>query len=298
MSTFEMVNEDPFCPVRLSRFMNGDKPTDKVFVELQAEDGTWKDPQGTAIVHGEGYQLITNQAMHDLMGSVISVLTEKDDMVFQPLSPRNLLWNGKAFIERWYCPSIKIDTPVGGQVMMGIEARNSYDKSSRAQLGFYAMHVTCHNQFHSRNLFGEPFSVRHVNSDGSLTEDVDGAVEKVVTMAQNFGRITTRIKGLCDAHLATVDQYYDFLNRCEATTGLVLDDKRIRKELCGIGTTSKVEGLDVDYAQYGGKDSLWGLVNAYSAISTHESSSFGAADKCARFVDFAIDEVDRMLAGV
>ena len=297
----EMVNRDPFAPVRLTQFMDNGVPTDKVYIQIQKEDDQgWAVPTGTAIVHGKDYRLISNQQMHDMMMSVIDEVKRDNGVEFEPLpSPgsmaSSLVWNGKAYRERWFSRDVKVKTPAGGEVMLGIECRNSYDKTSRAQLAFFAMHCVCQNQFHSRNLFGTPFSTAHVGADGEL-EELDAAVKMVAAEAANFGKILPKIENLCNAHLFTMNDYLDFLDDCEAKTGLVVNDAKLRKELRGDGCTKLIKGLNVDYSQYGDRDSLWALTNAFTALTTHELPGITGAEKSARFVDFAIDFAEKLVA--
>ena len=291
----KIVNHDPFAPVRLARFMDGDRPTDKVYIQIQRENDVdeWECPTGTAVVHGEGYRLISNRAMHNMLREVTDKIKEAHGFGFEPLMSfgthtPNLIWNGKAYCERWYSKDVSIKTPAGGSVMLGVEVRNSYDKTSCAQLGFYAMHVACQNQFHSHNMFGKPFRVVHVGDEGELDEDIPAAVEAVAREAAGFGRMLPTIERLCNTHLFTTTEFMDFLERCERETGLVINDVKIRRELQGCGPTSQVRGLDVDRSTYGDLDSLWAIVNAYTAMTTHDLPGFLGADKSARFVDFAI----------
>lgn len=297
--TKDIVNRDPFAPVRLATFMDSGRPTDKVYIQIQDEDGGWAVPTGTAVVHGSGYRLISNQAMHDMMSSVVKGVEEAHGFKFQPLhsygaNSQSILWNGRSYCERWYTDDVNITTPQGSKVSLGIEARNSYDRSSCAQLGFFAMHVTCQNQFHSRNLFGHPFKVTHVGKSGELDEDIADAIASVTDEAANFGRILPKINSLSSAHLFTMQEYLDFFDECEKRTGLVINDVKIRRELHGEGPTSKVKGLNVDYSSYGDHDSLWAIVNAFTAVTTHDTPGMYGADKSARFVDFAIEYAEKI----
>lgn len=290
-----MINQDPFAEVRMSRIYHNGDATDKFLIEQMDEENNWRPIPGVTTTHSADYILVSNQKVHDLMNSVINKIKDSADnkITFEPLGHNPLIWSGKAYSERWYTKDISISPKIGGKIMLGIEARNSYDNSSKVAISFYGMSVTCANQFCSSNLFGTPFVISHFAKDGSLDESFDDVYNKIEWSASNFINISPKIDRLCDCRLNTIEKYYDFMNRCEEVTGLSLNDKKIRMEVLGKGATSKVKDLINPTAFYGAKDSLWSILNAYTAIETHENPGLSAMSKIERFMDFCIRESEK-----
>ena len=293
-----MINPDPFADVRMSRIFHNNQATDKFLIEQIDEEGAWKPIPGAGTTHGETYILVKNQQVHNLMNEVINRVRDRSEkpIEFVPLtSPAGsksgpLTWTGKAFSERWFTKDIAISPKVGGKLMLGIEARNSYDNSSKVSVAFYAMAMQCANQFHSSNLFGTPFVVSHFGQGGDLMDNVGEIMDGITWSASHFLEILPSIDRLCDCRLRTVEKYYKFLDKCEKETGLSLNDKKLRQEICGNGTTAKVKDLVNPGAYYGAPDSLWSLANAFSAIETHENPGLGGIGKIERFFDFCLRE--------
>lgn len=296
----DMINPDPFAEVRLSRILHNGQATDKYLIEQLDESNEWQPIPGVGTTHSENYVLVPNQRVHDLMAGVIDrvrdgVAGSNKSIEFQPLSHSPLLWNGKAYSERWFTEDLSISPKVGGRIMLGIEARNSYDNSSKVSVAFYAMSMQCANQFRSSHLFGTPFVVSHIGRDGDLMDNVEDVCRKVEGSAARFLSLAPELDRLCDARLETLDDYYKFLDKCESTTGLSINDKKLRQEIMGVGATSKVKDLVNPTAFYGARGSLWSLLNAYSAIETHEGSGFSGAGKIERFMDFCVREAREMV---
>lgn len=293
----EIVNTDPFCPVRLTQMRNRGRATDKFFVELQKPHSEeWQEILGTKVVHSANYRLVTNTEVHAMAATVMG----RTNLAFKPVPTyggghsKSLLWNGKYYLERWYTPDVRITTPQGAEVMLGVEVRNSYDKSCRVGLAFFAMHCACSNQFFGGNLLGEPFDFSHIGTQGELTGNFEAALAQLQDKANNFARILPTIRLLSETHIPTVQNFLELRKKVTDTTGLEFRDRQILDELSGRGITRKV-GIDVGQA-YGDADSFWALSNAFTAITTHAVGGLRGQEQSSRFVDFMVKEAQERLA--
>jgi len=291
-----IINPDPYCPVRLTQILNRGRHTDKFCVEVQKPDSDeFMELPGVATVHGADYALIPNARIHELAQDVM----RNAGLAFQPVPSFGgghsapLTWTGKNYLERWYTPDVKIQLPTGSQVMLGIEVRNSYDKSCRAGLAFFAMHVACSNQFHGHNILGEAFSFRHTDAD-SLGDNLNDAVNQIGQQAENFAQILPKIKMLSETRVGGLKGFLEVRNRMIEQTGLEFRDKGILDELGGHGVTKKL-GINVGTA-YGDPDTYWALANAFTAITTHQVGGLRGCDHSGRALDFLLEDAGRVAA--
>lgn len=295
----EIINPDPFCPVRLTRMVNRGRTTDKWFIELQKpESEDWQEVAGTKVVHSANYRLVTNAEVHRMAADVMG----QTGLAFQPVPTwggghsKGLIWNGRYYLERWYTPDVKVQSPHGADIMLGMEVRNSYDKSCRVGLAFFAMHCACSNQFYGRNLLGEPFNFSHIGDAGELSDNVQDALATLTDKARGFGKIVPTINLLTGTSVAGMDDFLALRRKVVETTGLEFRDRQILDELSGNGITKKV-GISVGEA-YGSPSSFWAITNAFTAITTHQVGGLRGQDQAARFVDFMIDEAKARNAAV
>ncbi len=285
-----IVNNDPFAPVRLSRLQLGDRFTDKLCIEMQKEDSDeWDYLSGVDTTHSEDYRLVPNQDVHDMLDRV----TQASGHAFRPLKThegskvRPLLWDGRQYVERRYAPGVSIPTEHGSEVMLGIEARNSYNGKSAVRLAFFAMHLACENQFHSANLLGEPLKLRHIGADDEDSE-MEQALLLLESAAESFSKIAPELRRLGTTPIDGIDDLLDIRRRLRDEVGVTFRDAQVFDELDRKKITSSV-GLDVGSA-YGEEWTLWALVNALTAVSTHFVGGIGAADQSARALDFLLQE--------
>lgn len=294
---FDGVNEDPFAEVQLKQIFNNGRATDKWLTEMRDPDGEWRELAGTGTVHSESYRLVSNKQVHDLMAAAIERVAG-NGVQFHPLpgltgstmSP--VSWTGKRFVERWYTKDVSMQPNDGGQVFLGVEAANSYDGDCKVKIGFFAMHVTCNNQFNSNNLIGQPFTLAHNMASPDLDENIDGVIRIVASKAATFGNALSHLNRLCDWKFDNTQQRDDFLNICEDETGLVFNDRKIRLEMAGRGVTSKIPELNLGNRFYADPRSMYGLLQAVSAVNTHDCPGLGGPEKTSRFLDFAINWVE------
>lgn len=287
----DIINPDPYCPVRLTRINIRGKPTDKFTIELQKPDcEEWVDVPGVSAVHSSNYRLVTNAQVRDMAQEVF----RQTGMQFERVPSwgqghsRGLFWNGKHYLERWYTPDVRIDTPQGSQVMLGIEVRNSYDNACKVGLAFFAMHCACSNQFYGRSLFGDPLTFSHIRESGDLTDDISDALDQLRGQAQSFGKIAPVITKLNNTSFGGMEEFLALRNRMMDATGLDFRDKQMLDEMSGHGITKKV-GIDIK-GHYGAPDRYWALANAFTAITTHSVGGLRGHEQAARAVDFLIDD--------
>lgn len=291
----EIINKDPYADVRLSRIYDTrGVGTDKFMVEMQSPEDEWIPIPGTRAVHSLGYNLITNAQVRDMAHEVI----DATGLDFKPIPgfgehsrSGGTVWNGKHYLERWYTGDVTVKTPSGSDVMLGLEVRNSYDKSCSVGLAFFAMHMACANQFYSHNLFGRPFSFRHVDSGDTLGDNFQDALDGITQKASEFGKVLPHIHNLMEKRFESTQDFLELRRRLMEEAKVEFRDKHILDELTGGGITRKV-GLDVGDA-YGSPDSYWALANAYTAISSHIVGGLRGHDLSQRAVDFLIDEASR-----
>lgn len=295
---FEGVNEDPFAEVQLKQIFNNGRATDKWLTEMRDPEGEWRELAGTGTVHSENYRLVSNKQVHDLMTAALERM-KGDSITFEPIQKLTgstmspILWTGKRFSERWYTRDISVQPKDGGKVFLGVEAANSYDGDCKVKIAFYGLHCRCNNQYVSNNLLGQPFTLPHTMASPDMDENIDEVIRTVATKAAAFGAIVSNLDRLCDWKFDNTMQWMDFLNNCEERTGLVLNDRKIRLELAGHGITSQIPELGLSEGQfYADPHSMYGLLQAVSAVNTHDCPGLGGADKTSRFLDFAIDWVE------
>lgn len=288
-----LINKDPFCPVRLQRHISKDgKPTAKFMVELQSESGQYVELTGLNSVHGPRYMLVPNQRVHDMALAVM----DKTGMTFNPLPgfrgghSKSLVWNGKSYTERWYAPEVRVKSPQGTDVLLGLEVSNSYVGDSGVKLAFFGMHVVCANQFHSKNIFGKPFDFTHVGDAGQLDADFDSAFARLEQSAENFGQVAPALEALMHKRVDSFSGFRRLRRRMLNELGLVVREREIMDELDGCGVTSKF-GVVTCQDPYGDDtDTYWALLNAITAITTHLVGGTAGRSQSERVVDFLIKE--------
>lgn len=288
MSKVEMINADPFAPVRLENIPYNGEPTDKWWIAMQRPDSEdFRPIPGTNIVHSDKYQVVTNRQVHDMAAKVI----DDSGLTFEPVPcwgeghSKHLYWNGRRFSEKWFCKDTSIAVPGGSAMMLGMEVMNSYDGSAKVGLAFFAMHVCCSNQFYSNNMLGEPFELPHVNRGGSLDEDIGDAMLQIQEKARNFSKIAPNIQALRGCHTKSFDDFLKLRKELTATTGVEIRDKALLDELSGQGITAELKMSDVKYDD---PSSFWDISNAYTAVTTHTVGGPRGSDHSQRVVDFLL----------
>jgi len=288
--TTKMVNRDPFAPVRLTRVQNRGRGTDKFMVEMVSEDGQeWRELPGQSVVHSSNYRLVTNKQVHEMARAVM----DRTGMEFKPVPSfggghsKALTWNGAHYVERWYAPGVMIKSPQDTDVMLGIEVRNSYDKSCKVGIAFFCLHMACSNQFFGRNLLGAPMNFAHIGTGGELDESADDAFEALQRQAEGFSRVAPTLGMLMNTRY-TFEEFLDLRRAINEETGIVFRDREILDELSGSGITVKVGVAQAGAPLYGSPTTFWALANAMTAITTHAIGGLRGQDCSERAVDFLI----------
>lgn len=290
-----VINKDPFAPVRLTRIVdNRGRATDKFMVELQAEDSEdWINIPGVGAVHSSKYRLVSNRTVHDMGQKVM----QKTGLEFEPLPGMKgqkaaaLTWNGRSYVERWYTKGVKVMSPQGTEIMLGLEVRNSYDDACKVGLAFFAMHTVCQNQFHSGKLLGEPFQFGHIGDSGELDGDFESAIGALEDKATNFARIVPHLNALMEAKVEGLNEFLELRDRMNAITGVTLRDRELMDELSGHGITGKLGITRADGTRpYGDPSTLWAIMNACTAITTHAVGGLRGSDQASRVTDFLLRE--------
>lgn len=286
--TDSIINNDPFCDVRLENIQHGTLATDKFMVALQApETDAYVPIPGVGSVHSGDYKLVTNRQVHDMALYVM----DETKLTFKPLPVRrdslasSIFWNGRRFSEKWYCEEAGVDVPGGSSMRLGIEVTNSYDGSAKVGIAFFAMHIVCANQFYSRNMMGQPFEFPHVNRGGELSEDIGLAMQQIQTKARDFAKLGPNMKLLNDTRLSTFKDFIDLRQRIKDDTRCEFRDKPLLDELSGHGVS---EELELGF-KYDDPSNYWNIANAYTAVSTHVVGGPRGADQSGRVVDWLLN---------
>jgi hypothetical protein len=267
------INPDPFAEVNLVPVKHGNVDTDKVFVELQDPEGNMQPLAGLNTVHSKGYKLITNQAVHDMAGDILS-RTGKN---FQPLASSggksgHIYWDGaKRFSAKWYCTDIAESLPGGHAMAMGVEVLNSYDGSFPVGIKFFAMNLLCANQFYANNLFGN-FVFRHTEGQANVFEDVPAALSSISQQADSFLKLLPEFKRLQETKVDGLDGYLGFRDGINERGWNRSKDADVLDELHQRGITSRMKRT-----QTASTDNLWGVLNAYTAVATHVVGGFSGS---------------------
>lgn len=284
----KLINDDPFCDVRLTQIENKGKLTDKYMIEL-LDDKTQEfvELPGVGAVHSEDYKLVTNKQVHELALEVMNRISR----TFRPIHTfadghsKPIYWNAKRFSEKWYSPDVTFDDPrKQSQMMLGMEVTNSYDGSSKVGLSFFALRLACSNQFYSSNILGRPFEFSHLSAGEDITDDIMGATNRFTDMASHFGRMAGSMKLLADTHVTTFQDFLALRRELQAGTGSEFRDKQILNELSGCGITKSI-GMDLEYSD---PSSYWDITNAYTAVTTHGVGGPRGSDLSARVVDWMV----------
>ena len=274
----DMINVDPYCDVDLEVLQMGGKESNKAVVRLrdaETNDMVALDTLG-AIHNRQSYCLIPNKRIRQAADDVIS----RSGLDFEALpsvgSSNATLWDGKKYTERFYSKSIAADIKDGrgSRLMLGMQVTNSYDGTMSASMEFFLMNMVCQNQFHSGHLIAG-FNMRHHLKDGNeLAIEIDDAAEMLQLQAQEFTKIIPRFSALTNTPISAMgggDSLGGFMNVRSRLSDVWKPsfDQHVLDELSGRGVSSRLK-----LEPTGTHQSLWGLLNAYSAVSTHHIGGF------------------------
>jgi len=275
MPKTEIINQDPFCDVRIKQLEHEGNRLDKFVVEMEApENGGYRVLPGTNTVHSENYQLIPNLRIHQMVLDVLS----RTGREFAPVPEfgggysKSICWNGKKYCERWYLQDAEQVLPNGNNITLGLEAFNSYDGSLAAGIRFFVMHMLCSNQFYSSNLLKEFIFYHYRSANGNLEADIDETVGHINSQAVNFTKIVPFFSTLQEKQ---IDKFDDFLKIRQGINTFWTKSREndVLDEMSGNGITAQLgmaQNTDTNL-------SYWKLLNAYTAVSTHRIGGFPGA---------------------
>lgn len=286
MSTPGIINNDPFCDVELYELK---ELKNKFVVRLKhPETGEMLPIDTKGAIHGPGYRLVTNSRVDQITRDVLT----RTGMEWLPLPKfgsnskvTDQEWDGKKFAARYYIPNVNVEvtdvTKEKTKLMLGVEAVNSYDGTYGVALQFFIMSQACSNQFRSRNLLGG-FNFRHHEAtDTSLEVDLQDASDMLMGQADQFSSILPKIDQLLNTTLEDVfkcdrmDAYLQLRNQlCSADIWKPTYEPHVLDELSNRGVTRRM-GRERQTAHAG---SMWGVLNAYTAVATHHIGGFNGAN--------------------
>jgi len=275
------INTDPFCDVDLLPLEETQGKYAVVRLK-NAETGVFTPLDTKGAIHGRDYRLVPNTLINQLAQDILT----KAEMPFELLGQASgsttghTVWDGKKFARRWLIKQPHADDQLG-TLMMGVEAVNSYDGSFKVGLQFFFVHTQCINQFHTGNLMGSFVFGHFDHGDRALETDIEQAVSTIGQQAKNFASVLPKLRTLLKPMSNGTDSLSRFLSiRSELASenpawppsydGDVLD------ELRGYGPSARLKLPQRPSAQ-NGRHTLWDLLNAYTAVTTHKVGGFRGA---------------------
>lgn len=297
-TTSDIINSDPFCDVDL---MPLEETVGKYrVVRIRDEEGQFRPIESKGAIHGESYRLVTNTQVRQIAEDVLT----RTGMRFEHLAfghnpdatkNRAIVWDGKKYAERWYMPKVSMNLNGGDlhQMMLGVQAINSYDGSYKVGLQFFMMACKCLNQFHTGNMLGS-FTFNHLDrGDGSLEGDMEDAVRIIGNQAETFTRVLPRLQWLMAQDNPSMTDYLTVRKQLAALRPAWPGsyDTHVLDEMANCGVTK-----DLNMAQTASTNNLWGILNAYTAVTTHKVGGFRGAELSRAVTDHFVGMAPRELA--
>ena len=285
------LNPDPYCDVDTELLSMGGKTSNKCVVRLKDLETNTMIPLDTlgGIHNAETYALITNRRLQQATADIMT----RSKLHFEPLpgvpgsKSEPVLWDGKKYIARFYTRDVASDiVPKDGRptsrIMLGMQITNSYDGSLGCAMEFFMMNMLCANQFYSSHMI-TGFNLKHYKRENNDIEfELDDAVKAIEQQADQFGRLLPRFAELTGTPIGRpvetakgteyVDDFTGFLNFRNrlGSNWKSSFDPYLLDELSGKGVSSRIQGV----ASASGHRSLWDLLNAYTAVCTHQIGGF------------------------
>lgn len=208
--------------------------------------------------HSTGYQLVHNS----VVDQTIADLVTRSEYESQHLST---IWNGKKLIERYILPDVIIGQD-GDLIALGIEGLNSYDGSTQFGVRFFMHRLVCTNGLYADTRLGS-FMFRHIRNGF----DIDDALRELSNGVNRFMQMAPFIVKMQQTpiDLDTVINWH----------------KRLRK-MSPAWPTSKT-GLVIEALGETDGKTMWDLLNAFTAVTTHNTTPFAGPKLSNNVVDIA-----------
>ena len=282
----EIINRDPYAAVQMHQMEIDGRKTDKWAVLMQDEKGIMRDIPSVQATHSADYTLVPNTQVHALIADVLT----RTGKQFEPVPTwgdghsRSIFWNGKSYSEKWYSKEIAAD--IGDHALaFGVEAMNSYDGSQPVGMRFFAMHCLCSNQFYWSNMMGE-FIFKHVNREAgiNLTENVDDTLRLIRNQVDGFMKAVPAFRQLTKTRVETLPAFLEMRQDMNKKFWKASRDSEVLDELAGCGITQR---MGIPQMQ-GSQDSLWRILNAYTAVCTHSVGGWNGSNLSNMTTDYMI----------
>ena len=197
--------DDPFLRVRKEQLFTSDnRPSSQYAVMLQQED------QEVEVGHvSENYQLVPNQAVHQIALDVLS----RSNLGFDDAG---LIFDGKRYRQRWILPDLSVEPKKNDIVQLSFDVINSYDGSTTFGLAFNAQRLVCTNGMMLDFMLGG-FRFRHFGHD-AFPEEMELAVSSLQNLSAQLEPLNSKLQYMIDQ---PVDRHYIQ----QAFTDLKLTDK-------------------------------------------------------------------------
>jgi hypothetical protein len=300
MATPDLVNTDPFCDVDLMPLNETSGKYSVVRLKSEADPEVFIPIESKGAIHGESYRLVPNTQVRQIAEDVLT----RTGMAFEPLQVghdpdatknRAIVWDGKKYAQRWFMPEVSMDVNGGDlhRMMLGVQAINSYDGSYKVGLQFFMMACQCLNQFHTGNMLGS-FTFNHFDrGDSTLEHDIEEAIQLIGNQAEMFTKALPKLQWLMAQDDPSMADYLKIRNQLNALrpSWPSAYDPHVLDELSHCGVTS---GLNL--AQTSGTGNLWGLLNAYTAVTTHKVGGFRGAELSRAVTDHFVGMAPKQLA--
>lgn len=195
-----------------------------------------------------GYLVMENRELHSLAAEV----AEESDMQWKE---SRIFFNGKQFTYAIETTDISTDVSVGDSINIGLMFQNSYDGTMKSRVQAYVNRLVCSNGMVSP-MFFDPLVFKHDKTSVEWQEQV----KKSLSYLKYAGENLKEFASLC---------------RKMVQTPITLDElSNIRRNYLDSRIPSALWGRIIDKYlsdERAETDSVWGFVNACTAVTWHEN---------------------------
>ncbi len=298
MPKVAVINSNPLCRVDLAPIDVAGVRTSGVCVRLEHPDTHEMVPIDTnAAHHSTSYQLISNEMVNNALSNVFA----RTGMAARPLGSHRMSksaaydWDGR----RWnaYYVLDGINRQVNGNNMrLGVRAYNSYASETGAGVAFFLMAMECLNQFHMGNMLSGFFMKHQQRAGSNLEIDLADATERMAERISQLDTIMPKLEEMSQFPVERLAAHKEdgalggLLGLRQQLVGIgawrPAYDSDLLDELAHVGPTSDLlkdgEGLHENFrvllrGDSSNHHSLWGALNAFTAVTTHRIGGFPGA---------------------